>query len=349
MKTIVFICLCCPLLLSGQWALNAKADKLAQLATLHQIKLNTQSIMDSASLVETAQEFIYSYYFGKAPSHLAYNGLNNEFGEQMCQQWTKEFIDLPLLRSLPLIDKSVDQLANFKRWIVQYDLQKYVIVNIASNELLAYENDSLSLKMKVIVGTKKHQTPVMASYADAVMIYPYWTPTPNIVFNEIIPKVIDDSSYLSRNNFEVLDRKKRIVDPYALDWSSFNRKNFPYTIRQGTGCDNSLGLLKINIKNPYSIYLHDTPHTAYSKGLFDKEKRFFSHGCIRLEKPLEIANWLNPKKLIDEALMETCLLNQKPEVISLQEQVPIFLMYFTNYQDENGEWIELEDYYGIEE
>jgi L,D-transpeptidase YcbB len=132
-----------------------------------------------------------------------------------------------------------------------------------------------------------------------------------------------------------------------LDWKSFSRGNFPYTIRQGTGCDNSLGLLKINIQNPLSIYMHDTPHTSYSKGLFDREERFFSHGCIRLEKPLELANWLRPKRIIDEALMEKCLINQQPEVIPLSENVPVFLMYFTEFWDENGVLVKVADFYGM--
>ncbi|SOE23000.1 L,D-transpeptidase catalytic domain [Spirosomataceae bacterium TFI 002] len=349
MKRLILLFICFPFLVNGQWGIEAKANDLAQLASLHDISINIPVSLDSAKLEKLAYEFIQKYHFGEKPKNLTFNGLDNSKGKQICSTWVNEFMNMPLTKALPIQSRPIGELENFKLWKQQFDITNYVLVNIASNELTAFENDSIALKMKVIVGTRKNKTPVMATYADAVMLYPYWTPTANIIHNEIIPKVKKDMSYLSRNNFEVLNNKGQLVDPTDLDWNSFNRKNFPYKIRQGTGCDNSLGLLKINIQNPHSIYMHDTPHTTYNKGLFDREKRFFSHGCIRLEKPLELANWLDPKTTIDQGLMDKCLLNQKPEVVFLKQKVPVFLMYFTEYYDENGEYVELDDVYGLQE
>lgn len=333
----------------AQWGLSQKAQSLKKLAEIHQIEVQIPATLDSQALATAALRFIEAYHFGKKPKNIKFNGLNTKKGQIITNKWVSDFMEIPMVKSLPLKNKTTNEYENFQEWKKQFELTKYVLINIASNELFAYQNDSVVLKMKVIVGTKKNQTPIMATYANAIMLYPYWTPTANIVFNEIIPKIIENPTYLSRNNFEVLNRKYQIIDPNTLDWKTFNRSNFPYIIRQGTGCDNSLGLLKINIENPYSIYMHDTPHTTYNKGLFDKEKRFFSHGCIRLDKPLELANWLNPIKMVDEGLMEKCFLNQKPEVILLREKVPVFLMYFTEFIVKNGESHVYKDHYGLDD
>jgi murein L,D-transpeptidase YcbB/YkuD len=331
----------------SQWGIESKANNLKKLASIHQIDIVIPESLDSTTLKQIAFDFIQKYNFGESPKHIRYNSIDDSYGQRINREWVRAFMANPMVKPLAQVVKPKDDLEIFHKWIKQFNLQKYVLVNIPSNKLTAYNADKIDLEMKVIVGTRKNQTPVMAAYADAIMLYPYWSPTANIVHNEIIPMVIKDSYYLARNNFEVLDKSGQLVDPYTLDWTSFNRNNFPYTIRQGTGCDNSLGLLKINLQNPFSIYLHDTPHTTQNKRLFDRENRFFSHGCIRLDKPLELANWLQPVQRIDEKLMEKCLLNQKPQVVSLIEKVPVFLMYFTEYLNENGELVQLNDVYNL--
>jgi murein L,D-transpeptidase YcbB/YkuD len=241
--------------------------------------------------------------------------------------------------------KRLNEFQNFFRWIQRFNAERFVLVNIASQELVFYENKLPVLRMPVIAGTRKNQTPTLATLADDVVVYPYWTATRSIAVNEILPKVKEDINYLKRNNFEVLDKNHRVIDPKAVDWKALNSDNFPYYFRQGTGCENSLGLLKINIRNPHYIYLHDTPHTKASQSLFNRQNRFFSHGCIRVQKPLELVQKLNPSKTIDQNLMDYCLVNQKPETISLTQPVPVFIMYFTDYIDEQGQWKTSDDYY----
>lgn len=236
---------------------------------------------------------------------------------------------------------------NFYRWVGRFNAARFVLINVASGDLTLYENNLPVLRMKVITGTRTHQTPMLATVADAAIIYPYWTPTRNIAINEILPKVKEDISYLSRNNFEVLDNSKNKVDPKTVDWQNFTKENFNLTFRQSTGCDNALGLLKINMQNPYSVYMHDTPHTEASQSLFEREKRFFSHGCIRLQKPLELAQKLEPLEKIDAKLMDFCIQYETPKTIALKQPVPVFVLYFTDYIDENGDWKKVEDYYRL--
>ena len=241
----------------------------------------------------------------------------------------------------------LEEFQNFFRWLQRFEQNKFVFINIATNELVYYQDHLPVLRMKVIVGTAKNKTPTMATLADALVVYPYWTATRNIAINEILPAIKKDSSYLDRNNFVVLDKSYQIVEPNYVDWQSIDASNFKYIFRQGTGCDNSLGLLKINIENPFSVYMHDTPHTERSQSLFNRESRFFSHGCIRLQKPLELAKLLNPVAEIHENLMNECLINQTPKTILLKEKVPVFIMYFTDYINEKGEWKSVRDQYNL--
>lgn len=364
---IYFVFFVLSLGLNAQKPVGEKWNKLNELAQDLGINLSVDERLDiSNKYMKAAQEFAFTYQYGSPPKLQEYNALLEKTDSLKSKEWAIKFLfatnqlpDLsPLepqhstfarLKTLYNSDaaESLCEYANFWRWLQRFPKQQFIVINIPSAELTLYEQDEPVLKMKVIVGTKSNQTPVIATYADAVTIYPYWTPTRNITTNELLPKIKEDLTFLDRNNFEVLDKNRQIVDPHTLDWSTFSKSNFPYTLRQGTGCDNSLGLLKINIKNPYSVYLHDTPHTEYSQGLFNREKRFFSHGCIRLEKPLELVNALKPTKKIDTELMNTCLQNQTPQVVQLQTQVPVFITYFTEIINESGEIESFPDYYKL--
>jgi len=131
-----------------------------------------------------------------------------------------------------------------------------------------------------------------------------------------------DESYLERNNFEVVDAKGNVVDDSDLNWDSYTEKTFPYFFRESTGPNNSLGVLKFYLQNPFSIYLHDTN----SKGAFAKDSRFLSHGCIRLEKPIELADLLTRGE-IDERELKTGKKDTESKTIKLDRKVQVFIVY----------------------
>ncbi|MGR3809005.1 L,D-transpeptidase family protein [Jiulongibacter sp. NS-SX5] len=332
--------------------------KLIGILTLLGLTLNTYA-QPTDALVQKAFEAKY----GHTPKHLNYNGLKAKIDSGMIYHWLatttkpEEHLDylnphdLPYIQSLKYrFHQNYDRLnefQNFFRWKERFNIDEYVLINIANGQLSFHRKDIQPLRMKVIVGTRRHQTPTLATYADAVTIYPYWTATRNISINEILPKVKEDPEYLTRNNFDVLDQQFKVLKADTIQWQNITAKNFKFYFRQGTGCDNALGLLKINIRNPYSVYMHDTPHTQASKSLFAREARFYSHGCIRLEQPLELANALQPQKEIDQQLMNYCLQNQKPQIIPLKKDIPVFIMYFTDCIDENGDWKTVEDFYQL--
>ncbi|WP_262920123.1 L,D-transpeptidase family protein [Niabella hibiscisoli] len=121
---------------------------------------------------------------------------------------------------------------------------------------------------------------------------------------------------------QVIDSKGRIIDPRSLDWGKFTKNNFPFRFRQSTGCDNALGVIKFNLTSSYNVYLHDTN----LKSDFQARSRYFSHGCIRVQKPILLANSFLEKQL-DEAFLKASIKGQQPIVNKVSWPVPVFVLY----------------------
>jgi murein L,D-transpeptidase YcbB/YkuD len=230
--------------------------------------------------------------------------------------------------------REIDQLGqslNILRWVQHFGFKQFIVINPASAMLRYYVEDTVALRMKVVVGTQQTPTPRFAGFCDQVILYPYWNVPFNIAVKEMLPSIKRNRSYLESRNLQVIDSRGRIIDPASLNWSSFSSKYFPYQLRQSTGCDNALGVIKFNLTDPFSVYMHDTNNkTAFLAG-----SRYFSHGCIRLEKPVELATTLLPGR-INPAFLEACEKNQKPVALRLAEPVPVFVVYMTAEYNENA-------------
>jgi hypothetical protein len=216
--------------------------------------------------------------------------------------------------------------ANNYRWLnAVRKQQRIVVVNIPSAQLKVYEEDKIELQMKVILGKSSTPTPSLSSYISQVTINPYWTVPKSIIIKEMLPKIIKDKNYLSRNHLDVLNSNYKTIDPNTINWYTVDTMNFPYIIRQATGCENALGILKLEFENPFSVYLHDTPE----KQLFNLRSRFLSHGCMRMEKPIEMGRLLLKDKVteIDTMDLTTCHLNLKPTNILITTKTPLIVWY----------------------
>ena len=216
------------------------------------------------------------------------------------------------------------------------------IINIPSASFFVYSNDTVSLYSRLVVGKPSTPTPTLSSKITEVIAYPYWNVPNKIATKELLPSIKRNIGYLDDNNFQVLDKQGKVLDPYKITWQNLGASNFPYSIRQSTGCDNSLGVLKFNFYTPFTVYLHDTPF----KGMFYLNKRYFSHGCMRIEKPVDLAQILLKEKASDiETLTKQCLKEQKPKTISLSEPMPLIVLYCTAWYNEKGEIQFFEDVY----
>jgi L,D-transpeptidase YcbB len=235
---------------------------------------------------------------------------------------------------------------NMHRWRRDRDLKgRYLLANIPEYYLRVYDDDSLILESKIIVGTEKDRTPKLSGAIKSFTLYPHWRVPRKIAVNELLPQIIRDSSYLSKHKFEVLDVSGRIIDPSAIDFSLYHQGNFPFVLRQKVGLANSMGVIKFTFQNPYAVYLHDTN----ARSLFNRDQRALSHGCIRLDKALELARYL----LADDDLVTPQDLDQYLEIerqitIRVRVPLPIYVRYYT-CSIKDGEVKFFDDVYGVDD
>ncbi|HZK65272.1 MAG TPA: L,D-transpeptidase family protein [Puia sp.] len=228
------------------------------------------------------------------------------------------------------------------RWIYHFRLEKFIVINIPSATLLYYESDTLKLKMKVVLGKPSTRTPRFAAYCDYLILYPYWNVPRKIAVNELLPLFKKSPALIEVMNMQVVDNKGEILDPQKLAWATFNKANFPYGFRQSTGCDNALGVIKFNLTSPFDVYMHDTN----VKSAFQSSFRYYSHGCIRLEKPIELGNLLLCGRL-DPDFLKSCLKDQKPVTIKLDKLIPVFVIYGTAGLNEMKNIVYYKDIYKL--
>ena len=241
---------------------------------------------------------------------------------------TLEVLNLPLKQRMEELEGALNAL----RWLECINKRGHVIVvNIPSANLLLYEEGRVLLESRVIVGKKSTPTPTLASSITEVVLYPYWNVPDKIARQELLPMIKRNTAYLSSNNFQVLNQQGRVVDPKQVNWKAMGPGNFPYRLRQSTGCDNSLGLIKLHFYSPFGVYLHDTPW----KILFGFNRRYLSHGCIRLQKAKEVARFVvsNNTLAVDSLSEENCLKNQAPVTVPATGAIPVFVLYHTAWVD----------------
>jgi murein L,D-transpeptidase YcbB/YkuD len=171
-------------------------------------------------------------------------------------------------------------------------------------------------------------------------VNPSWNVPQSIQKDEVIPAIMRDPGYLDRNGFEVVDNRSRVVDASEVDWSADASR---YAIRQKPGRANALGELKFMLPNDLNIYLHDTP----ADHLFSRSSRAFSHGCIRLEHPRELARYLM-KQVTDASPddLDDFIASGKEKRIDFTEGVPVYIVYFTGWAASDGSVRFYPDIYG---
>lgn len=241
----------------------------------------------------------------------------------------------------------IRQTLNFYRYTNRFNSDQFVMVNIPAGELNVFNRTGERLlPMQVIAGKPDRRTPCITTYIQSIVMYPQWNVPGNIAVEEMLPRMKRNIAYISNQNLQILDDKDREVDPEKINWKSLSATNFPYRVRQASGCENSLGLLKFNLVNPLAIYLHDTN----SRDLFTQTAdRWRSHGCVRVQKPVELANLVLGDEVFDDEFMEKCLLDQKPQTLPVPKRFPVFITYNVADVDESGKLRFYKDVYGLDD
>lgn len=226
---------------------------------------------------------------------------------------------------------------NLERWRwLPADLgSRYLLVNIADFRLYIMEKGRPLLDMRVVVGRPYRRTPVFSSRVHYLVLNPFWEVPQKIVVEDILPQVRKDPATLARLQMKIWQgwAQAREIDPATIDWNSFPADRFPYRIRQEPGPANALGRIKFMFPNPYDIYLHDTP----ARELFQQDSRSLSSGCIRVEKPFDLAEYLlRGTPLGSRSAILAALETEKGTNVSLPEPVPVHILYWTSWVDPEG-------------
>lgn len=203
----------------------------------------------------------------------------------------------------------------------------YVWVNLPSYMLTVWDSGYVEMESRVIVGTPKTRTPELKSDITNFITYPQWTVPYSIIFKEMLPQIQKNIGYLAKENLMVVDKNDSIIDPALIDWKKLSKKNFPYLLKQREGDNNSLGVIKFNFRNKYSVYLHDTN----ARWLFSKSQRALSHGCVRVKEWERLANFLvrNTQEKYPADTLQAWIKRQEKHVVSGFQRVPVFIRYFT--------------------
>jgi murein L,D-transpeptidase YcbB/YkuD len=216
-------------------------------------------------------------------------------------------------------------------------------VNIPAYQLKVFRQNKLMDTYRVIVGAPKTPTPQLVSKVERVIANPVWDVPTSIAQNELLPKIKADSGYLRRNRFMLVDRHNKTVNSQQIDINQIS--NAEYFIRQEASSDNALGKVKFIFSNPYSVYLHDTP----GKTLFTKDTRDLSHGCVRLQNPEKLAEYLVNSIQSDSTDISGLITKGIRREFNLAISVPIHISYVTCGGDEKGNPYFYRDIYGIDE
>lgn len=254
---------------------------------------------------------------------------------------------------------NTSDIERFKRIAVTLDRYKqlpeklpkqYIWVNLPGYYLQVWNDDTLVLQSKVIVGKPATRTPTLNSEITDMVTYPQWTIPNSIIKKDILPALKKNPGYLARKGFSLVSAKGETIDPFSVDWSKYS-KGIPWKVVQGSGDDNALGILKFNFNNPYSVYLHDTNQ----RYLFKNAVRALSHGCVRVQEWEKLAYYiarndsLNAKSTTTLKYTADSIKNwlsaKVRKRILVQKRIPLYIRYFT-CEGKDGKVIFYEDIYG---
>ncbi len=251
------------------------------------------------------------------------------------------------------VDEKIERvLLNIDRikWLPRDDDKRYIIVNIPEFMLYYIEDNKVKKDIRVIIGAKKHPTPIFSEEISYIVLNPYWKIPAGILKREIIPKTIKNIHYLKKQGLVIhrtWNERSQIINPYHIYWEQYLARGvkFPYRIMQPPGPKNALGKIKFKFPNMFDVYLHDTP----TRHLFKKDVRAFSHGCVRIAEPhslLETVSSFN--KNIDMSKADKILKGKRKVIYNIKNKLPIHLVYLTAGFNSSGELEFRDDIYGYD-
>jgi murein L,D-transpeptidase YcbB/YkuD len=235
-----------------------------------------------------------------------------------------------------------DIIANMERWRwMPRELGDFhVIANVPEYRLWVMREGESIFTTRTVVGQNRHRTAIFSDEMEYMAVNPYWNVPSSIARNEILPRLLQDPGYAHRGNYEIL-YNGQTIDPFAVNWQAAAEQGMP-RIRQRPGARNALGEIKFMFPNQHAIYFHDTP----SRGLFGRDQRAFSHGCVRVLDPWAFAEALLTNEPDWDLARARSLQGSRERNLILDNHIPVHLTYFTARVNEDGRLIMARDIYG---
>jgi murein L,D-transpeptidase YcbB/YkuD len=310
----------------GGWPAIPADAKLAPGASGPQVALLRRRLVisdDLAPVLESGDS--YDAVLVDAVKHFQLrHGLeaNGSVGPQ-----TLRALNVPVAARIQQLEASLERLLGMDFVFAE----RYVVVNIPAAYVEAVAHDKVERRYRVIVGKIDKPSPTLTAYITAVNLNPTWTVPLSITKNEIMRHMRSDPSYLSRMHMRVLGAHDEEISPQSVNWASDRSPNF--TVRQDSGGFNALGNVKIDMPNPYSVYMHDTP----SRNLFADDYRFDSHGCTRVDNVRDLAAWvLEDTSGWNRAAIDAGIAAGHLKVINLPHRIPVAWVYVTGWVSRDG-------------
>ena len=240
---------------------------------------------------------------------------------------TLRALNVPVVHRIKQLEASLERLLGMDFVFAE----RYVVVNIPAAFVEAVSHDKVERRYRVIVGKVDKPSPTLTAYITAVNLNPTWTVPLSITKNEIFARMRRDPTYISRMHMRVLGAHDEELDPGSIDWSSERSPNF--TVRQDSGGFNALGNLKIDMPNPYSVYMHDTD----TRRLFADDYRFDSHGCTRVDNVRDLAVWiLEDVPGWNRAAIDAGIAAGVLKIVNLPHKMPVAWVYLTGWVTHDG-------------
>lgn len=307
-------------------SLGSDSDKLALNLKEKGFVKNTSISRDS--LTNIFKDF--QYLNGLIPDGVLGKNSLKALHQSNLERYHKGIIALEKLKSIP------DSLIS----------SKYIEVNIPSFILHFYNDDTIASTHRVVAGANLTQTPEFEAPLKYIVTHPYWHVPYSIASTEILYGARKDSNYFSKKNY-ILTRKGEVISPDSVDWKKISTKSFPFSVKQSSGQSNSLGFLKFLFPNEHAVYIHDTP----TKHLFKREERNFSHGCIRVEDPFQLAKQiLTLENHAYKDSLDTLAKREKETYLNVNDRFLVHIRYRTATISDSTNQIRFHrDIYGREE
>jgi L,D-transpeptidase YcbB len=240
---------------------------------------------------------------------------------------TLRALNIPVAARIKQLEASIERLLGMDFVFAE----RYVVVNIPAAFVEAISHDKVERRYRVIVGKVDKPSPTLTAYIAAVNLNPTWTVPLSITKTEIFRHMRKDPTYISRMHMRVLGAHDEEISPQSIDWSSDRSPNF--TVRQDSGGFNALGNLKIDMPNPYSVYMHDTT----TRNLFADDYRFDSHGCTRVDNVRDLATWiLQDVPGWNRAAIDAGIAGGVLKIVNLPHKMPVAWVYLTGWVTRDG-------------